>query len=410
MAYWCPMNLWQWTPRRIYLDYAAATPVRKEVVKAMSPYLDGIYGNPGSIHAEGVKAKEALEEARDRVGRALRARPTDVIFTSGGTESNNLALKGSVLSMLRSGVAPRDIEILATKIEHPSIMKTLEALEEDGVVVTYLPIDEDGRVMEASLKQSLSPKTRLITVAYANSETGVTQDLGRLGRIVRAYERENGLTILFHTDAAQAPLWLPCALDALNVDMMTLDGGKCEGPKGVGALVARPRAKLAAITFGGSQERALRPGTEPVELVVGFSVALELAQKEWQWKSNKVKELRDRFIGELEAIPDLVLNGSREHRLPNNVNISVSGLDTEFAVIVLDQHGIACGTRSACSGAGGGRSHVVYEMTGDHERASSTIRFSLGPNTTWSDLKKTIKVFKRHLEQTVSFKDSLRSN
>lgn len=403
------MNLWPWGHKRIYLDYAAATPVRSEVIKAMAPYLSDIYGNPGSIHAEGVRAKAALEEARERVARILRVKADDVIFTSGGTESNNLALRGAVKSMLESGVAASDIEILATKIEHPSIMNTLDALEEEGVVVTYLPVHEDGGLIEVSLKQALSPKTRLVTVAYANSETGVVQDLGRLGRIIRAYEKENGLTILFHTDASQAPLWLPCALDALNVDMMTLDGGKCEGPKGVGALLARPRAKLAAATLGGAQERALRPGTEPVELVVGFSVALELSQQEWEKKSANIKKLRNSFIEKLGKISETVINGSLEHRLPNNVNISIPGLDTEFAVIVLDKAGIACGTRSACSGAGGGRSHVVYEMTRDQLRSSSTLRFTLSPNTTWRELKRVCMVLKDHVEATQNFNNSLKN-
>lgn len=256
------------------------------------------------------------------------------------------------------------------------------------------------------LAELLSPRTRIVSIAYANSETGVIQDIGKLSRAVRAFERSNGIEIYFHTDASQAPLWLPCALDALGVDMMTLDAGKCEGPKGVGILVKRPKVKVVGISFGGSQEEGIRPGTEPTSLVVGAAMSIELAQKESEALSRKVTKIRNQWLKELLKIKGVIANGSFEHRLPNNVNISIPDFDSEFAVIVLDQAGIAASTKSACAGAGSGQSHVVFSMTSDAKRAAATIRFSLSPSTTSSELRKVTKILRGHLEKmstTASF-------
>ncbi len=385
-------------PKRIYLDYAAATPLRKEVMKAMSLLDREVSANASAIHKEGQKAKVALETARQNLATSLRVRPDDVMFTSGGTESNNLALKGAVLAMKKGGVRIEEIEIITLATEHPSVLNTLKELEAMGVKLFYAPIDADGLVDLREFKKLLSPRTRLVSIAYANSETGVVQDLTGIGRTIKAFEKENGLMALFHTDASQAPLWLPCALDALFVDMMTLDSGKCRGPKGVGVLVARPRAKILAISSGGSQEKGLRPGTEPVSLIVGASLSITLAQQEYKELGARVKKMRDRWWHELQSIKSIVLNGSLTNRLPNNLNISIPGLDTEFAVVSLDTAGIAASTKSACSGAGGGYSHVVLKMTGDINRASSTIRFTLGPDTTRRELRETTKALKKHIE------------
>lgn len=385
--------------KRIYLDYAAATPVRREVLASMSPFWSENFGNAGGIHQEGVKAKQAVDEARELVARTLRVRSSDIIFTSGGTEANNLAIIGSVKSMLAANVPASEIEVISTKVEHPSVLESLKDLEKSGVIVTYAAIDEDGKIIIEEFKKILSHRTRLITIGYVNSETGVVQDLRRLTRIVHQFEKANGLSIPFHSDAAQAPRWLPCALDSLNVDMLSLDAAKCEGPKGVGILVKRPRAQIAPVLLGGSQENHLRPGTEPVPLVVGASVALSLAQKEHEQVSKSIMPLRNRFIKELEKLPKVVLNGSREDRVANNVNISIPGLDTEFAVITLDAAGIAASTKSACSAKSSGRSHVIYTMTEDAQRSSATIRFSLSPDTSWRDLRKTINVLRVYIDK-----------
>lgn len=388
------------------MDYAAATPVRPEVLKAMEQFWSNDYANPSAIHSEGVAARRAVESARETVARTLRVTQNDIFFVSGGTEANNLALRGSIASMRNSGLKPEEIEVISTEVEHPSVLKTLESLQKEGYTITYVTVGEEGLVKSEELAELLSPRTRIVSIAYANSETGVVQDIGKLSRTVKAFEREHGIEIYFHTDASQAPLWLPCALDALGVDMMTLDAGKCEGPKGVGVLVKRPRVKIAAISFGGSQEEGVRPGTEPTPLVVGAAIAISLAQKESEALGRRVIRLRDQWLKELLKIEGLVVNGSLEQRLPNNVNISIPDFDSEFAVIVLDRFGIAASTKSACAGAGSGRSHVVFSMTKDAKRAASTIRFSLSATTRASELRRVTKILKEHLEKmntTTSF-------
>ena len=392
-----------WQKKRIYLDYAAATPVSEAVLKAMSPYWQTHFGNPGSISREGTVAKTAITAARKTIAEVLRVKEDDVTFTSGGTESNSLALFGLVKAIREAGVSDSEIEIISTPVEHPSISRGLEALEREGCKITYIAVDEEGIIDYKQLESSLSPKTRLVVTAYANSETGIVQDLGRIGRLIKAYAKKNDISITFHTDASQAPLWLPCALDALSVDLMTLDAGKCCGPKGVGALVHRKPSTPSALLYGGSQESNLRPGTENVPLIVGCARAILLAQRHAEARSQKVSQLRDSFINELETIEGLRLNGSRTERLANNVNVSIHGLDTEYAVVVLDQAGVACSTKSACSGAGSGRSEVVYSMTKDEDRANSTIRFSLGEDTTGRELKQVVEVLREHVKRMKSF-------
>jgi cysteine desulfurase len=387
-------------PRHVYMDYAAATPTRSEVLRAMEPFWTEQFGNASSIHESGLSAKRALSEAREKAARTLRVRAADVIFTSGGTESNNLAIIGSVNAMLESGVSPNDIEVISTALEHPSVSKSLEVIKARGVTVTLAPVSETGQVIVEDFKKLLSPKTRLVSIAYVNSEVGVVENIGKLVRVVRAFEKENGLTVLFHTDACQAPLWLSCALDSLAVDLISLDSGKCRGPKGVGILAKRQRAKLRPVLVGGGQEDGLRPGTEPLPLIVGAAEALLLAQSEHEQLSRVMIAKRNQFISMLEDIPNVVLNGSREDRVANNVNVSLLGVDTEFLVVALAHAGICCSTKSACSGSGGGVSSVVLEMTRDVERASSTVRFTLSPDTSISQLEYTVKVIKEHLDKS----------
>lgn len=385
-------------PKRIYLDYAAATPVSREVLNVMRPFWTDNFGNPGGIHAEGVASEQAVDDARTKVARTLRVRSSDIFFTSGGTEGNALALRGTVKAMREAGVT--EIEIISLKTEHPSVLRTLEALEKDGCTVIYAPIDQDGLLILPEFEKLLSHRTRLVSIAYANSETGVVQDITRISRTIKAFEKENGIAVLLHSDACQAPLWLSCAVDSLGVDLLTLDAGKCNGPKGIGILVKRPRAMVSPLSLGGDQEEGIRPGTEPVPLIVGAALALEIAQNNYEKRGNRVAKLRKRFIKALLNIPGLVINGSIESRLPNNVNLSVPGLDTEFAVVTLDRYGIAASTKSACAGHSGGQSHVVFAMTEDLGRSSSTLRFTLGPDTIWRDLKKTAITLRNHIENT----------
>ena len=386
--------------RRIYLDTAAATPVRKEVRAAMLPYLENEFGNPSAIHAEGIAARTAVESSRQKVATTLGIRPEGVLFTSGGTESNNLAILGRLKYLARKeGIAYSDMEVVTTRIEHPSILSLIPVIEATGVTVRFVEVDEEGKITVAALEKVLSPKTVLVTFAYANSEVGVVQSVSRLVRTVRQFEKTHthSRRIVVHIDAAQAPLWLPCSLTSLGVDMMSLDVGKCNGPKGVGMLVVRGNVPLLPILYGGGQEQGLRPGTENVANIVGSATALALAQADYKERAASVSKLRDSFIDLLtEALPEVLLNGPQgEDRLANNINISLPKLDTEYAVVYLDAQGIAASTKSACAGAGGGESTVVSTMTGNSERAKSTLRLSLSADTTLADAKATVTALVR---------------
>lgn len=395
-------------PRRVYLDYAATTPVRPEVLAAMLPYFSEVYGNPSAVHGEGLEAKRVVEEARTSLARTLRVRASDVVFTSGGTESNNLAIYGTLRDLKQRGVAFSDMEIISTRIEHPSIAEVLKQVAEMGCRVKYVDVDSDGFVDRKHLAELLSAKTVLVSLAYVNSEIGVIQDVRHLSRVIKAFNKAQQTQIKFHLDACQAPLWLPIQLDALGVDLLSLDAGKCYGPKGVGVLAFTHRVALESVMLGGSQEKGLRAGTENVPLIVGCSKAIELAQAGYEERSAAIAALRDHFIAELtKNIPDCTLNGSVEARVANNINLSIKGIDTEFAVIHLDKHGIAASTKSACSGADGGGSSVVREISGDEERARSTIRFSLGESTKQADLDRTVNILKEHVEKMREFQKTL---
>jgi cysteine desulfurase len=387
-----------WFKKRIYLDYAAATPVSKEVLKAMLPYMGGDFANAGAIHSEGLKAKRAIEEARSLVATTLGIRSEGVIFTSNGTEANNLALIGLVKSLRRNeGIAYEDIEIVTTPLEHPSIKEALAQISAMKVEVIEVPVTEEGIVTPQALSAVLTRQTRLVTFAYANSEIGVVQNVSKLVREVRKVERENGHKIYVHLDAAQAPLWLPCKLPALGVDMMSLDAGKCEGPKGVGVLAMHGVVPLLPLIYGGGQEGGLRPGTEAVPLIVGAAKAISTAQQSYKDRAKAVATVRDEFLKILSYENGIVINGPQgEDRLANNINISLPGLDTEYAVVYLDKHGVAASTKSACAGAGGGESAVVKAISGDEGRAKSTLRLTFGPKTKLSDLKKVLIILQKY--------------
>lgn len=378
--------------KRIHLDYASGTGVHTDVYKAMQPYICGMWANPSALYAEGVAVREVIENSREKLARTLSVRPGDVTFTSGGTEANNLALIGVIEATHRKGRAYTDMEIIATRIEHPSIMETLVFLAGRGVIITYVPVDNEGLIDIQVLETLLNTKTVLVTFAYVNSEIGVVQEVKKITRMVRKWNEAHSEHVLMHTDASQAPLWLPCALDMLGVDMMTLDAGKCYGPKGVGVLIHRQWVEIVPAVFGGGQEAGLRSGTESLPLIVGCVTALLRAQEGWQSRSKAITLLRDRFINLLSLVPGTVLNGSTIHRVANNVNISIPGFDTEYAVIWLDAKGIAASTKSACGAQGSSGSYVVREMTHDEARATATLRFTLGEETLETDITTATKV------------------
>lgn len=386
--------------RRIYFDHAAATPIHREVMDTMQPYMRNIFANPSATHYEGRKARAAIESARSDIAKMLHVRCDEILFTSGGTESNNLALYGAVDALMSEGVVAGDIEVITTYTEHPSILATVSELERRGVCIKYAPVDECGLIDIQVLKKLITKKTTLITFAYANSETGVVQDVKKIAKLVR--ESKGGTKKrrpYIHLDASQAPLYLPCAVDSLGVDLMTLDSGKYYGPKGAGVLIKKSYVGLFSQLRGGDQEQGLRAGTENTPLIVGCARALILAQEKCVERTERVRKLRDHFFSELKrTIPDMIINGSATERIANNVNISIPGVDGEYAVVTLDVKGVAASTRSACSGKTSGGSPVIMAMGGDEHRALGTIRFTLGEKTTKEDIKYAVDVLVSHVK------------
>jgi cysteine desulfurase len=392
------MRFWRKENERVYLDFAAATPLLPEAKAAMEPFLKGDYGNPSAIHQEGQVARRAVESARDFVARALQVRPEFVTFTGGGTEGNNLAILGLITALRKAEIPHKEMEVITTRIEHPSVLNTMKVLEREGITVKYVDVDQEGSVKPSHLRELLSEKTVLFSVAYANSEIGVVQQLHHLKKVLREAEEKFGTTIYFHVDGSQAPLWLSCQFDTVNADLFVLDAAKCCGPKGVGFLVRSRRAQLMPIMYGGGQEQGLRSGTENVAGIVGAGVAIAWAQANWRARAELARAVRDEGIKLLlDTIPGTILNGlAGEERLANNINISIPGLDTEYAAVWLDAKGFAVSTRSACAGAGGGESMVVKEISGDPARARATLRFTISPDTSISQLEKLTSELAKH--------------
>lgn len=366
---------------RIYLDYASATPVDPRVQAVMLPFFAEHFGNPSGIHDEGVAAKNAVETARWDVSRVLGARPDEIVFTSGVTEAINLALMGATKAGAHIG---RHVVSLAT--EHKA---TLAALEAMGCEVTLVAVDGEGRVRVDDVIAAIRPDTVLVSVMEANNEIGVVAPLAAIGKAVAKIRRASGSSYpLLHTDAAQAPLFLDCNVDALRVDLMSLSGGKIYGPKGIGALYVRSGTPLTPLLFGGSQEHGLRAGTENVPGIVGFAAALRIAHNEREVLAPRIAALRDGFLRELQTrIPDLLVNGARGGRLPNNLNIAIPGVDGEACIVYLNERGIAASTASSCT-AKTSLSHVLRALGYDEARVRGSIRFSLGRATTAEDLRR----------------------
>ncbi len=393
--------------QRVYLDSAAATPVALAVMDSMRPYFADVFANAGALHEDGRNAATALHEARMKIGNILVTRTNDIVVTSGGTESNNLAIAGVVAALRKSGREYTDMEIISTAIEHPSVLEVLKSLEELGVCILYAPVDSQGLIIQNDFKALLSPKTVLVTFAYANSEVGTVQDVKAISRIVRLFRKEenNSLLPYVHVDASQAPLYLPCRMDSLGVELMSIDAGKCNGPKGIGLLALRGDVLLSPVIHGGSQERGLRPGTVNVALVVGCAKALEIAQGGIEERVKKVTSLREFFYEKLaEAFPSMTVNGSRDHRIANNLNISIPHVDGEYAVIGLDTRGISASTRSACKTndpiEGEGGSHVLRALGAPDDVVLGAIRFSLSEQNTKQELTATISALREHTEVT----------
>jgi cysteine desulfurase len=387
--------------KRIYLDWAASTPLLPAAKAAMEQCLLENFGNPSAIHKEGQIARNAVEQARVAVASAVQVRPEFITFTSGGTEGNNLAIFGVVESLAQQGRTYESMCVVTTKIEHPSVDEAFVALERRGVQVRYVRVTETGKVDLEQLRTLLDETVILFSTALINSEIGTIQPARAIHKILHAAEVKYGTNIFFHLDAAQAPLWLNCQFDSLAADFVTLDAAKCCGPKGVGVLIRSRRSELVPVVHGGGQESGLRPGTENVVGIVGAAIAIKEAQVEYQTRAESVAAVRDQAVEHIQVeLPQAQLNGAvGDERVANNINISIPGLDTEFAAVVLDKHGFAVSTKSACSGAGGGASTVVLETTKDSARSAATLRITLGPDTTLKQLHALTKTLRVHVEQ-----------
>ncbi len=374
--------------QEVYADAAAATPLCPEVKQRLLELLE-VYGNPGALHSMGVQAKAELDRARLEAAQAIGAHADEIIFTASGTEANNLAL-GGVLD----AHAAEDVEAITLVTEHPSVLKTLKKYETAGTRVSYVPVGLDGQVDLKNITETITDKTVIVSVALVNSEIGVIQDVRAIAKAIRrarSLRSAHGKPLYFHIDASQAPLWIKLGVEQLHPDLMTLDGQKILGPKGVGLLYVRRGTLLTPQTLGGGQEKGLRAGTENIPLVGAMARALSLAQGECEQNALRVTALRDLLLGEIKkAIPDVQVNGSCEARIANNVNISIPGLMGEMAVIALSAKGIFASTRSACSSEDEEVSHVLEALGKTVAQAQSALRFTLLPSVTKRDIRQVV--------------------
>lgn len=376
-----------WNKRRIYADAAAATPLSEAAKLELVRLLD-MFGNPGALHKEAVLAKLELENARESVARSIGAHPDEIVFTSGGTEGNNLALCGTLHATHYS--SPR--HVITSVIEHSSVLEPLCALTSAGMEMTQLPVNSAGIISVDDLSDAITDHTALVSIQFINSEIGTIQpirDIAKEVRRVRAQRlaSKNFSPLYLHVDASQAPLWKTVQVDKLGVDLLTLDGQKIMGPKGVGVLYVRRGVKLVAQQLGGGQEGGLRSGTENVPLAGSFAAALKDAQANENEISKKIAAMRNILLQEILALlPKATVNGAvGDERVANNLNISIPGLDGEMAVIALDALGVAASTRSACDSSDEAPSHVLTALGLDSKIIKSAIRFTLLPTATKKD-------------------------
>jgi cysteine desulfurase len=369
---------------QIYLDYNATSPVRPEVLEAMLPFYREQFGNPSSVHWAGRQVAGALEKAREQVAELINASPAEIVFVSCGSEGDNMAIKGSLEPLKAKGN-----HIITTSVEHPAVLETCEALEKEGYDVTFLPVDKDGALDLADLEKAITDKTILISVMWANNETGNLYPIEEIGKIAKKYN------IRFHTDAVQAVGKVPVDVQKANVDLLVISGHKIGAPKGVGAIYIRRGTRMKTFMHGGHQERNRRAGTQNVAGIVGLGKACEIAGAELEDYSKRVRALRDRLEdGVLNQVPDIKLNGTpdRDQRLPNTLNVSFAYIEGESLLLNLDMFGIAASSGSACTSGSLEPSHVMGAMCVEVTLAHSSTRFSLGPETTAEEIDKVLEV------------------
>lgn len=392
-----------WKKKRLYMDYASATPLHREVVRALQKALS-VYGNPSSPHEEGRLAQSLLEDARIRIARILRVKPASLTFSGSGTESNNLAIRGVIGALLERGAKPETLHIITSAFEHPSILEPLKVLEARGVMVSYLAPTPEGLIEPEAVRRAVRSETVLVSIAAAQGEIGVIQNIRGIHQVLSAYKDARKQTAqhffpeaafpIFHSDASQS-LFEDFSPEKLKVDMATYDAQKLMGPKGIGLLYKHSSVAIAPFLRGGSQERRLRPGTENVLGAVGMARAFEVSFKNRPKWQKRVRAVRNYFISLLETeVPHARLNGSVVSRLPNNINISIPNADGDYVSVLMDTEGIAVSPRSACI-ARGEASRAVSALGVDVSYVKGTVRFSFGPDVTRADARRAVAALKK---------------
>ena len=387
----------------IYLDNAATTKTAPEVVDAMLPYFSEYYGNASTIYSLGAESKKAMDHARQTIADSLGAKPEEIYFTAGGSESDNWALKATA-----EAYASKGKHIITTKIEHHAILHTCEYLEKRGFEITYLNVDRDGLISLDELKAAIRPDTILISVMFANNEIGTIEPIAEIGEIAK----EHG--VLFHTDAVQAYAQVPIHVDEMHIDMLSASGHKLNGPKGIGFLYIRKGVKIRSFVHGGAQERSRRAGTENIPGIVGLGAAVERAMRIMDSKTRKEIELRDYLIGRLEnEIPHCWLNGHRTKRLPNNINFSFLFIEGESMLIMLDMKGICASSGSACTSGSLDPSHVLLAIGLKHEEAHGSLRLTLSEDSTKEEMdivaEEVKKIVQKLRDMSPLYEDFLKS-
>ena len=361
---------------KIYMDHAATTPVRKEVLEEMLPYFTEYYGNASGIYGIAKESKKAMEKAREQVAAAIHAQPSEIYFTAGGSESDNMALRGVAEALKNKGN-----HIITTKIEHHAILHTCEYLEKHGFRVTYLDVDADGKVSVDDVRAAICPETILISVMFANNEIGTIEPIAEIGKLAH----EKG--IYFHTDAVQAMGHVPIDVEEMHIDLLSISGHKLGAPKGIGAIYIRKGVRVSPLIFGGAQEKKMRAGTENIPGIVGLGKAVKLAAAELPETRAKLEKMRDRLIkGILEAIPYSKLNGHPTDRLPGNCNISFEFIEGESMLLLLDALGVAASSGSACTSGSLDPSHVLLAIGLPHEKAHGSLRLTLDTDNTEEEI------------------------
>ena len=368
--------------RLIYVDNSATTPISKEVLDAMMPWLTEGYGNASSIYSKGREAGWALKGAREQIASILGAQPNEIYFTSGGSESDNWAIKGAAATMAKRGKK----HIITSAFEHHAVLHSCAALEKQGFEVTYVPVHENGIVRVEDIEAAIRPDTGLVTIMYANNEIGTVQPIKEIGALCRKHK------IWFHTDAVQAFGHVPINVEEQNIDMLSVSGHKIHAQKGVGLLYVKCGVVLPNLIDGGAQERGKRAGTENIAGIVGLAKAMEIASQNIEERGERTKVLRDKLIDNILKIDRTRLNGDREQRLPGNVNISIEGIEGESLLLSLDMYGICASSGSACTSGSLDPSHVLLAIGLCHEVAHGSLRISLSDENTMEDVDRILEV------------------